>query len=356
MGVLGGAQTAQLLAIVAAGSDGALQEQARKSLARLNGRDVDGMIVILMQSHSGPRVRAELARSLGLRGATTAVSALLAAARVPETDMRVAAIESLGRTAGEEDLPALIRLLSESKRTTERADLEEVLVAAARRAPIAEHRTACIVQALSRETDPQVKSSLMMVLSHLCGREALESVTVALTDSNQEIRDAAVRSLAAWEHPEATDVLLRVSKAATDANLQTLALANHVRLLARQTDRSNEERLDRYKAALQLATEDSVRNQILLGIGAIRSMEALQFVLGYLDEPALQEQAASAASRIAGHLTDLHPEVVRDAMVKVLAVAKDEQTRRAARHVTTPEAREGRAMRRQMRREASSDR
>ena len=125
----------------------------------------------------------------------------------------------------------------------------------------------------------------------------LAHYAAVLADSNHEIRDAAVRSLAAWEHPEATDVLLRIAKTTSDSKLQTLALSNHVRLLALQTDRSNEERLDRYEAALELATEDSVRNQILLGIGAIRSMEALEFVLSYLDEPALQEKAASAAAR-----------------------------------------------------------
>jgi HEAT repeat protein len=349
--VLGNEEFLDKLAELAATTTGAEQAAAREALARLPGREVDDRIAAQISTTKPSNMRAELARSLGRRGARNQVPQLLSAAKASDAVVRIAAIQSLGDVAALKDMPVLLRLLSRCEEASEQKELENTLISTARRSDDVNVRSELVILALGATPDSRIKASLLMVLSRLCGPKSLQAVTDALKAPEPEVRTAAIRSLSEWEHPEAIDLLLQLARTWSDPDERSLTLRGHIRLLARLADQTDEERLSRYKLALDLATRDDELKPALLALGGVRLTEALQLVVSYLDRPGVQEEAATAAVQIARR-SDIHPEETRAAMQKVLAVSKVETTRRGAEYVMSPEARTQRAIRRGLQRPA----
>jgi hypothetical protein len=117
----------------------------------------------------------------------------------------------------------------------------------------------------------------------------------ALKDESVEVRDAAVRTLAAWSTPEALSTLLNIVKTSQLPEQRLLALQGYIRLLGIAGDRSPQQRLAGYEEAFQLATRLDEKRQVLAGLPRVRVPETLRFVLPLLADPELSEDAARAA-------------------------------------------------------------
>ena len=85
---------------------------------------------------------------------------------------------------------------------------------------------------------------------------------------------------------------------------QTAALRALIRVAALPDGRSNAERLDLLKKAMTLATRDEERKLVLGCCPAIRTMESLRYVVPYLEQPALAQQACVSVVALA-HYRDL---------------------------------------------------
>ncbi len=356
LGELGDASVVGVLAQAAATATGAEQETARTSLVQLPGEDVDGRLIASLRSETTPAVRAEYARALGPRAAAGAVPVLLVAAHDAQEPVRAEAVKALGQNAAPRDMPALVQLLLSIRDEAERQEMEKTVIAASRRITNVETRSQSALTALASSSDPAIKSSLLTVLGRMCGSAALEAVRGGLKDENPEVRMAAMRSLSNWEDTEALDVLLGLSRSETTRLHQTLALRGYIRLLGQARELLDSERLDGYKEAMHLASADDERKQALSGVSGIRTLESLVFVVPFLDDPGVKEEAAAAAVQIAYLISDLFPKETEQAMTKVLAVSQQENTRRLATLASSPEGRKQAAARRFQRERARTGR
>ena len=309
-----------------------------------------------------PGTRAKVVDMLGRRGDASALPALLDALKAKDKGVRLAAIPAIGRLAGKDAVPTLLSVL-ETGQPDEVHAARDVL----KRVP-GDEMMAQAAAALATSPPPG-RVALLEILAARHASAHLVAVFARTKDADGSVRIAAIRALAnlasdaelarlielmleakGTERSVARDVvvsvarqcpdpashatkLLDVSRKADTPSDRDLALEACVRL----TDAAAlpaDKKLSVYKNALAVAKRAAEKKLVLTGLGRIRSVPSLKLAAPYLDDAALQNDAAAAVVTIACPPKKGQPglrgsEVVA-ALTKVVAVAKDAKIRKQA--------------------------
>ncbi|MCK5173112.1 MAG: HEAT repeat domain-containing protein, partial [Planctomycetes bacterium] len=189
-----------ILAKAATQTSGAEQDAARNSLSRLSGAKVDKAIIdALTKADAGARI--ELIRAIRSRNMTDGTKALLKTAEDADKRVRIESLRALSDVAGGRDIEALIDMLAGATGSTERKETEKAIVSDAQRTGRQEAVAGQIARSYSAASG-QTRISYLRLLGTLGGPDAAEAISKALTDANNEIKDAAIRALAAFPSGE----------------------------------------------------------------------------------------------------------------------------------------------------------
>ncbi|NCU21405.1 hypothetical protein EOM89_11955, partial [Candidatus Falkowbacteria bacterium] len=156
----------ELVAMAAQADGGKVADAARQSLSLLTPANVDAALVAILAKDDAP-VQTEVVRALGARKAATAVPALLGTARSGNRDLAKESRKSLALLTQPQDLPEIVKLLSEQKSASARGDLENILIAVAKRIDDDQAKTAAILPALKGELSSSARASLLDVLGRI---------------------------------------------------------------------------------------------------------------------------------------------------------------------------------------------
>jgi HEAT repeat protein len=330
LGVVGDASAVALL-LKAAAATGACQEAAREALARIPAADVDKALMAAIDEKD-TKLRAEVIRALSVRHVTAAGPSLLKAAEDADNTVRNEAIKAVGAVAGMDSMPAVVAILVKVTDDASRNEAGNALIRIAGRESDADKRIEPILTALGPATGP-AKTMLFSVLGRLGGAKALQAVQAALKDSDAQVKEAAVRSLADWPDAASAADLLDVAKSATDEKLQVLAIRGCIRVMRIQNSRPAAENAKMLVAALETAKRAEEKKQALGGLAECRDILAFQAVVPCMGDEALKEEAAQAAVRIARDIWQKNLEPVEAAMKKVLEVSKNKDACKQAQEV-----------------------
>ncbi|MGE5611569.1 MAG: HEAT repeat domain-containing protein [Bacillota bacterium] len=335
LGRTGQANTLSVLLPLAASTTGAEQQAARNSLDQLKGADVDDAMVGALTS-ANAKERVELIRSLGARNATKALPTVLKSAEDTETSVRVESFKSLSILASNNEIPALLNLLSHVKTPSERTAAEETIVSVCRKIAGGTDKDASAAPVLflsATSSDIPAKCSYLRILSRIGGPKAMAALRSALKDNNPDVSEVALRALAEAGDMSAAPDLLDLAKNAEKPNHKVLALRGYLRL-AGQKDLKSLNRLNMYTQALPLATRAEEKRAVLSGVADLRTLAALDFILPCLENESIREEAAQAAVAIATNITKGAPsDKVKAAMETVLKLSKDAKVRQSAQSV-----------------------
>ncbi len=323
---LGGADDVPLLANQMGAEAEAVRNAARQSLTSLQGEGVNTAILTAFED-AEPDLRKSLLGILAKRNAREAMPTVLEAAQADDAEVRIAAIRALRVLAGEEQAGDLVQAVKAASDDAERYQAKLALMALASR-----NRQQCEEAILAGlgDADPPAVAALLEALARTGGEDALGAVVARLDDENESVRDAAVRTLAVWRDPVATEHLLRVAETAEDLRHHVLAVRGLA--LAAQPRPGEPANIDVLDRAFQLARRDEEKRMILGFAGAGGDPEALEFVLAAMDDPAVAEAAALAAVLIA---EERKKEVaaIRQSLQGVLETSRDNDLRARARQV-----------------------
>lgn len=325
---------AQVPLLLTAGSSSAkpLQEAARQSLQVLPGADIDQALLGAMEQPE-PKIRAEAARALAARHVVAATGALLKAAGDTNPSVRSESLKALGAVASIETLAPLAAVLVQTEDNGSRGEAVEALVSIANRSDDSEARSEPILKAL--ETSGPARLSFLGVLGRIGGAKSLIAVRAAVKGNDPKVQDAAIRALAEWPDATAAEDLLGVVKNAASETQQVIAFRGYVRVCRIRTNRPETETARMLAAGLGLAKRPDQKREALGGLAEVRHLLALQTVAPCLDDPAVKEEAASAAVRIGRDICDRHPAAVKAVMEKVLDISKNQGVQRDARETLT---------------------
>jgi hypothetical protein len=307
-------------------SKDAVAGAAADSLVALPAEGVNEKLLLVLDAEKMPARAIALINILERRKATVAVPAFLKAAAGTDAGVRTAAFNGLKTLAAPEHLPGMIAAFLKTEKGNERNQAEQAIVAVAFQNMNAEKRAEPVLAAL-KDTAKDRAVDLLPLLGRLGGSEAHKVVRAALASTEPGMHDAAVVALCNWPDASANEDLLALAEKGKDGEklraLQALIRVNTVLI-----DRTPEERLaalGMMKKAMELATRDQERRAILEGLGNIRHIDTLHYILPYLDQPALAQAACKGIVDLAHSKMLREPNKAEFVKVldRVIAMSKD---------------------------------
>ncbi len=326
LAVLGDESTVGLLAEIAASSKGPERKVARESLYSMPGAKIDEAIIGAVSS-AEPDVKIELIGAIKERRISAGAKTLLITAQDPDGRVRLESWKAM-RVVNDANLPELLRLMSKAQSDSDRREAEITVSTVADTLP--KHRRALpILEQLASTDDVEATCSLLKVLGKTGGEGGLEMLRGMLDEDDPKFVDAAIRGLAEWPDDEPMDDLLKIARTSDNRTHRILAIRAYLRMIGLDKDRSGEESLTLYRQAMDLAPDTNAKRTVLSGLATVRTLEALKFVAGYLEDDALGSEAAVTVERIASGLIQqgLGREC-KPILEKVIALTKDKDARK----------------------------
>jgi len=327
---LGDASSVKVLAAATKEAD-PVGPAAAQTLARMQGPGVaDAMVAAAGEGQ--PQARIALINILAERRQVEAIPLARKAARDSDAKVRQAGLKLLGAIGAQQDMPALVDLLLACKDDSDREAMAQALASIGSRQQDREKRTECIIAGLAK-ADEKAKVKLLTVLSNLGGEQALQTMRACLAGQG-EVKKTAVRTLAEWPTPAPLADLLAAAKAEKDPAVQILALRGYVRL-AGLSKIGNNEKLQAFAQAMQLAQRTEEKKLVLAGLGEVKDPKALKAVLPLLENDELKNEAFAAYDKIAHSLTRSNPKEAKEALTLLGEKAPDNGMRDRAKQAAS---------------------
>ena len=290
------------LAEKAADTRGPEQAAARSALGMLKGRAVDEAILALLTQKPTDAVAGEMLRAIADRRIFAAKPVVAASLMSPSADVRVQALKTLRAIGTPSDTSAVLDLLLKSADESERGEAEKTTAALAQKVTNSTGRSREVKARLASEKALDARVRLFNVLPLIGDHSALPVLRTALQDSNAEIRDAAVRALAAWPTSAARDDMVRLARDSANETHRLLAIVSLVRSVGLDPYRNPEAAVADLKLAAGFASRPEEQTLILGAVVAFPCKDALELAAGYLQEPAVKAEAQAAVDNITTRL------------------------------------------------------
>ena len=326
LATLGDASTMNVLLSAACSANSELAVAALDSLAALPDPSVDVAVGNRIDTSEGAS-RWVLVEVVGRRQIVAAVPSLLKAMDDADERTRLAAIASLGKTIGPQQMHVLTDRLLAPANERERKVVEEALKTACRKSTDKKACAEALASCLSK-APRQVRFFLLELLGSVGGPAALQAVASAALSEDEQTQDVATRVLGQWLGPAAAPILLEVAEKSPYEKYRVRALRGAIRIL-RQMDIPDDSRIAMCRQAMDLAERDQELILVIEAMGRIPSAQALELVMPHLQAESLKKAACSAAVSIAEKIASTQQKTVADAAKQILRNTDDsELTRR----------------------------
>jgi HEAT repeat protein len=302
LGAVGGPSAVSSLAERAADTRGAEQTAAREALGALRGRAVDAEIVARLQAKPADAIAAELLLAIGERRHYAAKPLVTASLTASSPTIRTHALRALRPIGTPSDMSLVLDALLATQDDAERREAERTVVALSQKIANLDGRSRTVRTRLAAETTTEARVRLIGLLRMIGDPTALPVLRTALTDTDAEVVDAAVRAITAWPSSAAREDLLSLARDLRQDTQRLLAIQGLIRVVG----------LDAYRdpaavaADLRLAAGYSWRpeeRRLILGVlGRFPCAESLDLARTFLKDPSLKAEAQAAIDRITPRL------------------------------------------------------
>jgi HEAT repeat protein len=296
LGQIGSAASVPVLVRAAAEDSSGTRKVAEAALTRVSGPGTGTAIAKLAETgDAGPRTAA--IRALAARGDKNALPALVKYAAESDRSVSGAACAALGKLGADNELDGLARLALAGNTP----GAEEGLLAVARRS----NRKVAVEKLVgfTQTADPQKVGLLYETLTAVGGSEALAAVSSAVSSSNEQVKNAAIRALANWPDLAATGPLLAI---AADPNTtrvhQVLAIQGVVRLVKASDNAPAAARLEAATGAINSAKRDEDKRLVFSAFASVPDPKSADAIKPYLSDAKFGTDAGLAAVTLADTL------------------------------------------------------
>jgi HEAT repeat protein len=292
---------------------------ARLAMRAIPGDEVDAAIAAAVPE-AAPDVRAALLGMLTERTAEQAIPLAIQNLNDGDAEVRLAAMRTLVTLGTPAEAPAVITMLTSTTDADERSTAAEALNAIA---GIYGDELLPIVLGAVDGANPEARTVLVRNLGQIGSTSALEAVVAAVDNVDTTVSDEAVRVLAGWRSTEAAPHLLTLAQG-ENASRADQAFRGYVRLAREEGDAAK--KAEMLTTAMGMASTQETKWQVLAAWGTLHTPAAIEALKPHLDNPEVQNEAASAIITVA---TEMGKEeggraAARDALNVVISKIKDE--------------------------------
>jgi hypothetical protein len=300
-----------------------LEKIATASLVRLSSPEVNRAIVGQMKGVAA-NVRVDLVGVLASRQAVDCTAMLLAMAKEEEPTVRIAAIDALGQLCCASDIPALLPLVLKPSDAKAGKAAENAVVQVCGRVAEANQRADTLLKAFASASDDE-KRILLPLAGRVGGPAVLKTIDQAIANSNPTQHAIGMEAICNWPDSSVGDRLLKLAKSAAAPADRRMALAALIRVAPLPDKRNPAGKLKMLQEAMKMVTTDAERKTILKRAEAIRTMDTLHWVVPYMTDPVLGQQASATVVELAHHreLRLPHEAEFAKLLDQVIATSKD---------------------------------
>ena len=323
IGQLGDASDCPALIQYISDGDDSAKAASRQSLITLQGDGVSDAIITGLNQSSTP-VQVALIDVLTSRRAFDAIPTLMIYAVRDDAIVRAAAMNALGAIGNEKHVSGMARGILKAVPGKERSNAEKQLMFVCMRIEDPDKRAEPLLAAM--ESLPQrSRVALLSTLGRIGGPKARAEIEKAYNNPSATLHDAGLRALANWPDASIADKLISIAKNDEHAGHRRIARMSLLRIAPLPDGRTDEEKLDLLKSAMEMTVNDAEVSYALKRAAAIRLPETLRFVLPFLQQDKHAEQACLTIVELAHHrqLRDDNKEEFHAALDQVIEIAKD---------------------------------
>lgn len=304
---------------------GDVARAAQQALTSLPRKEVSETMLAALGAR--PEIRVPVIEVLKALRCYEAIDPLIVIAAQNDAEVYGPALDGLRGIADpdETDIPRLVKLLLSTKAGRQREEVEKTILIVCEKAPATDDRAKLVLAALSNIEAADAPKYLPL-LGRLGGAQAMAMIEPALTSTNAEVRDAAVRALCNWPNGDVADRLLKFASG-ENKEYRRMALRAYVRVISLKADRPEQQTLEMLQNAMKLAVAADDRQLILDRASTVRTLEAVEWIASYLDDPAVNQAACRAIVELARHRFLRQPNMARfgPLLDKVIAVSNEPQ-------------------------------
>ncbi len=271
-----------------------------------------------------PKAKAALLEVLGTRKASDKTNEVLALANDPDADVKLAARNALKNLATQDNLPALFPLLLSAGKPAEIAATQAAITNALGGVADKAKRTDLVLQQMSQAPAAQ-KRLFYGILANLGGSKALEAVTTEFNQGNAESKKDALTALGNWADAGAATELFRIAQSSPDKPYFDQALQGYVRRVHVSKYPADQKFL-LLRKAMDIAQAPGQKQAIMQEIANNPTFPALLFAGKFLDDAAVQQEAARAVMAIALSDQAYNGNDVREMLNKTIGVLSGTDT------------------------------
>jgi len=309
LGLLGDSSALpMIMARLAAGGEETKAAQA--ALCHLPRKDVGEELLATIQKR--PELRVAAIEVLARLRYYEAIEPLVALAADSQPGVYEPALDGLQRIADPDshDIPRLVGLLRKVPAGRHRDEVEKTIMLVCEKLPAGSDRAEPVLAALGKARADQFPQYLPL-LGRLGGSKVLRIVETFLQQGEPEVKQAAVRALCNWPNASVADKLWDLASGSDAPEYRRLALRAYVRVVTLKSDRPEAETLHMLQQAMKLAEKPEDRQWVVTRASTVRTMDAVGWIAGYLDQPELAQAACESIVELAHHRFLRHPNMDR---------------------------------------------
>jgi hypothetical protein len=163
------------------------------------------------------------------------------------------------------------------------------------------------------------------LLGRFGGPETLKRIDQSLESKDPAVKKAAMRALCNWPGADMADRFWKIAESDSDKEFRSWALRAYVRVVTLKSDRPEAETLAMLQKAMKKAGSVEDKQWVLSRASTVRTIEAAEWIAGYLDDPVLGQTACQSMVDLAHHRFLRHPnmDVFGPWLDKVSKISKD---------------------------------
>ena len=332
---LGDVTCVPILLEAATEDDAELKQAAMETLVRLPGKDVDKDMLARMPQAKG-KLKQVLIELAGQRQIHEALPVVASSLHDADDEIRGAAVNTISIIGQDQQLADLVKLLENTKSSSERADIRKAVLAISGRCG-----AKCIphLKPLTENRDNELQTIGLRALAIVGGSEALTTVKSAIEKAEPAVQDEAVRILSNWPYnwPEDSDAgqaLLILATSAKKMSHQVLGQRGYLQYIRGNKKLSNEQKVAKTRDILSRIKRPEEKRQVIAVLGEAPNAAALELLTTLAKEQAVVEEAYSAIVRITGQdIPDVSRNQRREVLQLVAEKSKNDSTRQRARKI-----------------------
>jgi hypothetical protein len=282
----------------------------RQAMLRMNNEDLGELSTVL--SDLPPAGAVTALQVIAARRDERASKKVFALLNNSEEAIRAAALNTLPNVVNENDLSQLYPLLTNAS-----AEDLPYLQDAVTNASASITDTAKRISAITSQMNslPAGKRYLFVpTLAAIGGRDALKVVDDIYNSGSAEAKTAVIAALSENKDARSASMLLKIAQA---SNADKQKVTDGYINIIQNGDFPAEQKVLMLEDAMSLAANNEQRNKILEEAGRNRTYTSLEFAANYLDDVALQQNAAYAVMHIALAHPEFNGQRVRDLLERV---------------------------------------